>query len=309
MSEIVAVSTTTISDVRAAQSRGLFVTHWTNAVWIMPFLVVFVCLLVYPLFSGMWMSFNKADMFSDPRFVGLANYQRLFKDKIFLGSIWNTVLFVLMTVPTFVVVGLALALALNRETRLAAILRTFFFGTTVLSVTIVALIWKVVYLPDGGPIALVLQSFSLPAIPFLNSPQWALSAVAITTVWWGIGLPMVLFLAALQQIPREVYEAAALDNASPWTTLIKITLPAIKRTFVLVVIIQIVLQFQVFAQIQLMTGGGPNSASRSVAHFIYNQAFQNWDLGYAAAASEVLFAMILIPAMVQYFITRNKTKA
>lgn len=289
------------------QSRGLFVSHWTNAVWVAPFMVIFVTMLVYPLLNGMWLSLGKSDMFSAPRFVGLANYVRLFQDKIFLNSIWNTVLFTVMTVPAFVVVGLGLALALNREGRLAAAFRTFFFSTNVLSVTIVALVWKVVYLPDGGPLALVLQAFGQEPIPFLNSQQWALGAVALTTVWWGIGLPMVLFLAALQQVPREVYEAAALDNASPWATLWQITLPAIRRTTVLVVIIQIVLQFQVFSQIQLMTGGGPNNSSRSIAHFIYNQAFQNWDVGYAAAASEVLFALILIPAMAQYWLSsRNR---
>lgn len=294
---------------KSARSRGLFVSHWSNAVWVLPFLIVFAALLVYPLVSGMYMSLTKGDMFSAPRFVGLANYERLFKDKIFLRSIWNTIVFTVMTVPAFVVIGLGLALALNRDTRLAATLRTFFFGTTVLSVTIVALIWKVIYLPDGGPVAVALQSFGLPTIPFLNSQDWALGSVAITTVWWGIGLPMVLFLAALQQIPRDVYEAAALDNASAPTTLMKITLPAIRRTFVLVVIIEIVLQLQVFAQIQLMTGGGPNSASRSVAHFIYSQAFQNWDLGYAAAASEVLFAMILVPVLIQYWLARGRSKS
>jgi multiple sugar transport system permease protein len=117
---------------------------------------------------------------------------------------------------------------------------------------------------------------------------------------------MVLFLAALQQIPREVYEAAALDSASPWATLRQITLPAIRRTTILVVIIQIVLQFQVFSQVNLMTNGGPNNSSRTIAHFVYNEAFRNWDVGYAAAASQVLFAMILIPAMAQYWLSRKR---
>jgi multiple sugar transport system permease protein len=300
------VTTSQLASRRLVRSRGLFVSHWSNVLWVLPFLSVFLAMLAYPLVNGMWLSLGKSDMFSAPRFVGLSNYGRLFQDKIFLTSIWNTLAFTVMTVPAFVVVGLALALALNREGPLAAAFRTFFFGTTVLSVTIVALIWKVVYMPEGGPLALLLQAFGLQPIPFLNSPQWALASVALTTVWWGIGLPMVLFLAALQQIPRDVYEAAALDNASPWDTLWQITMPAIRRTTVLVVIIQVVLQFQVFSQIQLMTNGGPNNSSRSIAHFIYNQAFQNWDVGYAAAASEVLFALILIPAMAQYWLSRGR---
>jgi multiple sugar transport system permease protein len=301
-------ATSSVAPATAEKSRGLFISHWTNIAWVLPFLAVFVAMLVYPLFRGMSMSLTKSDMFSSAHFVGLANYQRLFSDRIFLISIWNTVLFTLMTVPVFVVIGLSLAIALNRETRLAAILRAFFFGTTVLSVTIVAVIWKVIYFPHDGPIAMAMQAIGLEPIPFLNSAQSSLASVAVTTVWWGIGLPMVLFLSALQQIPREVFEAAALDNAARWTTLTKITLPAIKRTFVLVVIIQMVLQLQVFSQIQLMTNGGPNNSSRSIAHFIYTQAFQNWDLGYAAAASEVLFAIILIPAMIQYFFSRGSAK-
>ncbi len=291
---------------RVKRSRGLFVSHWGNVVWVLPFLIVFATLLVYPLFKGMWISLGKSDMFSAPRFVGLANYSRLFQDEIFLVSMRNTVLFTLMTVPVFVVLGLVLALALNREGRPAAVLRALFFSTTVLSVTIVALIWKVIYMPNGGLIATALEAVGLEPVPFLNSQQWALPSVALTTIWWGIGLPMVLFLAALQQIPREVYEAAALDSASPWATLRQITLPAIRRTTILVVIIQIVLQFQVFSQVNLMTNGGPNNSSRTIAHFVYNEAFRNWDVGYAAAASQVLFAMILIPAMAQYWLSRKR---
>ncbi len=299
-------SATASPSVARKRSRGLFVQSPVNMLWVLPFLIVFVAFLVYPLFNGMWISLGKSDLFSSPKFVGHANYQRLFQDKIFLRAIGNTVFFTAITVPTFVSVGLMLALALNREGWWAATLRTIFFGTTVLSVTIVALIWKVVYMPNGGMASEFMTQLSLQPFPFLNNQQTALIAVAITTVWWGIGLPMVLFLAALQQIPREVYEAAELDSASPWRVLWHITLPAIRRTTVVVVIIQIILQFQVFAQIELMTGGGPNNSSRSVAHFIYNQAFQNWDVGYAAAASEVLFALILVPALAQYWLTRKR---
>ena len=130
--------------------------------------------------------------------------------------------------------------------------------------------------------------------------------IAIATVWWCIGLPMMLFLAALQQVPGEIYEAAALDNASRWRTLRYITLPSIWRTFVLVVIIQIVLQFQLFGQARLMTQGGPNNVSRPIVLFIYEAAFTKWDLGLGAAASEVLFVLILIAAMAQYAASRRK---
>jgi multiple sugar transport system permease protein len=146
----------------------------------------------------------------------------------------------------------------------------------------------------------------LPELQWLTSQSLALPALAIATVWWSIGLPLMLFLAALQQVPQDIYEAAALDNASRWRTFWRITIPSIRRTIVLVVIIEIVQQFQLFGQSLLLTQGGPNNASRSLVMFIYEQGFRNWNQGYAAAASEVLFVLMLATAMVQYFVSRRK---
>jgi multiple sugar transport system permease protein len=148
----------------------------------------------------------------------------------------------------------------------------------------------------------------LPRIPFLSDAHLAMPAIAITTIWWCIGLPMMLFLAALQQVPAELYEAAALDNAGWWRTLFGITLPSIRRTAVVVVIIEIILQFQLFGQAQIMTLGGPNNASLPIVLFIYQIGFQRWDIGYAAAASEILFCIILAAAMVQYFAARGRPR-
>lgn len=282
---------------------------WANYAFVAPYLIVYVLLLVVPLFAGLALSLFKADLFGVERFVGLANFGRLFGDDLFLGTVVNTLYFVLLTVPALTVAGLALALALNRQTRLAAALRAVFFCSTVLSVTVVTLIWRMVLTPDGGLVATGLGAFGLPPIPFLNDTDLVMPAIALTTIWWCIGLPMVLFLSALQQVPRDLYEAAALDNAGRLKTLFRITLPSISRTFVLVLIIEIILQFQLFGQPQLMTLGGPNNASRPIVLFIYETGFRRWDLGYAAAASQVLFAMILVAAMAQYFLTRRKDAA
>ena len=144
----------------------------------------------------------------------------------------------------------------------------------------------------------------------MSDPNWSLIAVAVATVWWCLGLPMMLFIAALQQIPKEIYEAAALDNASRWTVFFRITVPSIIRTIVLVVIIEIVMQFQLFGQALLMTNGGPNNASRSMVMFIYDVGFRRWDIGLAAAASQILFAVILVAAMAQFFVSsRSKRNA
>jgi multiple sugar transport system permease protein len=267
---------------------------------------LYVTLLVYPLFAGFWLSLHKADFFGGSRFVGLQNFVRLFEDKVFLGAVGNTFYFIVLTVPALALIGLALALALNRTTRSAAFLRGVFFSSSVLSVTIVTLLWRVVFAPEGGFIANVLNSFGQPSIAFLSDENLALPAIAITTIWWCIGLPMMLFLAALQQVPRELYEAAALDNAGRWKTFWNVTLPSIRRTFALVVIIEVVLQFQLFGQAQLMTLGGPNNASRPIVLFIYEVGFIRWDVGYAVAAGQILFGLILIAALAQYLVARRK---
>ncbi|WP_246660071.1 sugar ABC transporter permease [Rhizobium sp. FKL33] len=290
-------------------SRDINAPDWKNALFVAPFLAVFTGLLVAPLFWGIWLSFHKADTFSTGRFVGFGNYLRLFKDKVFLQSVWNTLYFVLLTAPTLAALGLFLALALNRRTRGAAVMRTLFFSSSVLSVTIVTLIWRIVFIPKYGMLATIYGWFDAPAPAFLSDPNLAMFGIAIATIWWCIGLPMMLFLSALQQIPPDIYEAAALDNASRWRTLTAITLPSIKRTFVLVLIIQIVLQFQLFGQAWLMTKGGPNNLTKPIVLYIYDTAFRRWDLGLGAAASEILFIIILIAAMAQYLLTGRKGDA
>lgn len=293
-------------DVPLAPRTAVRSGRWANALWVAPYFALYLALIAWPLVAGIWLSLHKADFFGEKRFVGLENFARLLNDEIFLGTVWNTFYFIFLTVPALAVIGLGLALALNRETRTAAVLRAVFFSSSVLSVTIVTLLWRVVFIPDGGFLATVLGFFDRPPVAWLNDEDLALPAIAITTIWWCIGLPMMLFLAALQQVPREIYEAAALDGAGRWRTLWSITLPSIRRTLLVVVIIEVVLQFQLFGQAQLMTLGGPNNASRPVVLFIYEIGFNRWDIGYAAAAAQILFAMILAVAMAQYFVARRR---
>jgi multiple sugar transport system permease protein len=277
----------------------------SGLLFVAPYLLVFVVLLLYPLLSGVWLSLHKADLFGGSQFIGTENYARLLRDPVFLQSVRNTLWFVVLTVPALTLAGLGLALALNNDSRLSAVLRGLFFSSSVLSVTIVTLIWRMVLVPDGGLIANLLTRAGMAPIPFLSDARLALPAVAVTTIWWCIGLPMMLFLAALQQVPKDLYEAAALDNADWWRTLLHITLPSIRRTAVVVIIIEIILQFQLFGQAQIMTLGGPNNASLPMVLFIYQVGFQRWDIGYAAAASAILFCLILVAALAQFFVTRE----
>jgi multiple sugar transport system permease protein len=298
---------------RAAQvarrgfSKGTEQSHIGNILFVLPFVLVYTGLLVYPLIKGMVMSFQDFDMLvGEGFFIGWENYTRLFTDDIFLGAVRNTLVFVLLTMPAFVVIGLLLALALNNSYRRSTVFRALFFGSSVLSVTIVTLVWRMVFSPNNGLLNNIIGVFGIAPVSFLNNETMALPAIAIATVWWGIGLPMMLFLAALQQIPRDLYEAAALDNASRMRTLWSITLPSIRRTIVLVAVIEVILQFQLFGQAVLMTQGGPGNASRPIVQFIYEAGFRDWMLGYAAAASQILFVLMLVAAAVQLWLGRNR---
>jgi multiple sugar transport system permease protein len=280
----------------------------SGLLFVAPYLIVFSVLLVYPLVSGIWLSLHKADLFGGSQFIGIENYVRLFRDAVFLKSVRNTCYFVLLTVPALTLIGLGLALALNNRSRASALVRGLFFSSSVLSVTIVTLIWRMVLVPDGGLVADLLAKIGLAPVSFLSDAHLVMPAIAITTIWWCIGLPMMLFLAALQQVPKELYEAATLDNAGWLRTLARITLPSIRRTALVVVIIEIILQFQLFGQSQILTLGGPNNASLPIVFFIYQVGFQRWDIGYAAAASEILFCIILIAAMTQFFAARGRER-
>ena len=280
----------------------------SGLLFVAPYLIVFAALLIYPLCSGIWLSLHKADLFGGSQFIGHENYSRLLRDAVFRRAVLNTCYFVVLTVPALTLIGLGLALALNDGSRRSAILRGLFFSSSVLSVTIVTLIWRMVLIPDDGLVADLLKSIGLTPVPFLSDAHLAMPAIAVTTIWWCIGLPMMLFLAALQQVPRDLYEAAALDSAGRWRTLTSITLPAIRRTAVVVVVIETILQFQLFGQTQIMTLGGPNNASLPIVLFIYQIGFQRWDIGYAAAASEILFCIILVAALTQFFVARGSRK-
>ena len=265
-----------------------------------PFLAAYCSMLIYPLLMGIGISFHRADLFGSRLWVGFDNYAQLLADPVFGSSLWNTFKLALLIVPTLTAITLLLALALNRATRGAAVLRGVFFSSSVLSVTIVTLIWRFVLTPDAGLLAIAARGLGQEPLPWLSDPNLTIPSLAITTIWWSLGLPMMLFLAGLQQIPGDIYEAAALDRASRWTTFWRITLPSLRRTLVVVVMLQTAAQLQIFGQAQLLTAGGPGGASRPVVLFIFEVAFGRWELGYAMAAAEILFMLVLAVTLIQY---------
>lgn len=282
---------------------------WRGLLFVAPFVLLYSLILVFPLLRGLWLSFNQVDLFGDGHFVGLGNYAQLLRDPVFGTSLVNTFEVTLMIVPALTVIALALALALNRASKSAAVFRGIFFSSAVLSVTIVTLIWRFMLAPDAGFLGFVARALGSEPLPFLSDQNLVLPALAITTIWWSVGFPMLLFLAGLQQIPEDMYEAAALDNARRWTTFWRITVPSLRRTLVLVIMLQTAAQLQLFGQSQLLTAGGPSGASRTAVLFLFETAFGRWELGYASAAAEVLFLIILAVTVTQYWATARSPGA
>jgi len=226
-------------------------------------------------------------------------------DPRFFVIVGNTLLFVALTVPAITALALLLAVALNRAGAYAAGLRTAFFLSQVLSVTVVTLIWQLIYSPSQGILANAFRAVGLEPITWITNPALAMPSIVIATVWWSLGFAMVLFLAGLQEIPAERYEAARLDGANGWNAFRFITLPGISRTVTLVVVFEIVLHFQVFGQSHLITRGGPNDETQTLVRYIYQTAFRDGQLGYASALAIVLFALMLVFSLLQMRLERR----
>jgi len=291
---------------QAQEAAGVRRARGTHLLFVLPFVLVHVAMVTWPLLHGMWISFHDHDLLADDaHFIGWENFVNLLDDDVFHQVLWNTLRFVMFTVPACVLLGLALALALNRTGRIYTALRGLFFGTSVLSVSVVSLVWMLAMMPDRGLVSQMAASLGIQDLSLLTTQSTAMPALAFITTWWVIGLPMMLFLSALQQIPAELYEAAALDSAGRWRTFASITLPSLRRTVVLVTVIEILRQVQVFPQVMLLTNGGPANSTRPIVQFIYEQGFVALTLGYASAAAQVLLVFMLAGVSLQLWLERR----
>jgi multiple sugar transport system permease protein len=231
---------------------------------------------------------------------------RRWGDELFRTAVKNTLYFVALSTPVIVIVGLLLAVALNRPWPIMGLFRTVFFSSYIFSVSVVTLIWVMVLSPRQGILAHFMEIFGAEPISWLTDKDLAMPAIVITTLWWTVGFNMILFLAGLQDIPAEVYESAKLDGAGPVVTFFRMTLPLLKRTTIAVVVLQVMFSFQIFGQVYLMTRGGPAGATRVLVLEIYQTGFRDWMLGYASAMSMVLFVFMLGTSIVQIWLTQGE---
>ncbi|WP_315741999.1 MULTISPECIES: carbohydrate ABC transporter permease [unclassified Bradyrhizobium] len=236
-----------------------------------------------------------------PAFLGFDQYRHMLDDPIFWLALKNNLIYALITVPLSIALALAMALWIKERIAGRAALRLAFFTPTILPMVAAANIWLFFYTPDYGLLNQFLQGLGLSSVNFLGDPATALPALMAVTVWKEAGFFMIFYLAALQQVPPVLYEAARMENASAWLVFRRITWPLVMPTTLFVAVNALINAFRVVDQVIAMTGGGPNNASTMLLFYIYQVAFSFWDTGYAAALTVVLLAALALVALVQVF--------
>ncbi len=280
--------------------------------FISPWLVGFFLLTAGPMAASLYISGTSWTMLSAPVWVGLENYQRLLgEDHLFTISLLNTLSYVALAVPLGLMISLLLALLLHQQVRGRSLFRTLFFLPSITNLVAISVLWVWILNPEYGLLNTALRGVGVEGPLWLQSEQWAKPALILMSLW-GVGGTMVVFLAALQGIPPELYEAAELDGAGPVRRFFSITLPMISPAFLFNLIIGIIGSFQVFTQAYVMTGaaqpgseGGPNNATLFVVLYLYKKAFQEFAMGYAASIAWVLFFIILAATILQMRLSKR----
>ena len=270
---------------------------------------MYMLFLVGPIFYGIYLSLFDWDILGTKTFIGFKNYIEAFGDAKFLSSFWHTIEFVLISVPVLMILGFVMALITVKATKLGKIAETAFFLPYMFSSTVVGTLWAWILQSQYGLVNGIIRLCGGESVGWLTDPRYAMLSITVATVWWTAGFNMILFSAGMKQIPDEIYESARLDGASQWTTLTKITLPLLKDTTVLVLILQVISSFKIFGQPYVMTGGGPYGRTKVLVQYMYDTAFNYFRMGYASAMSMLLFVVILIISVVQYVVTnKDNTK-
>lgn len=284
------------SAAREARFGYLFISPW---------LIGFILFQAIPLALVFYYSFTKYSVLSAPQWIGFDNYEKIFtNDKLFITSMWNTVYIVAFSVPLRLIIGFILAQLINQKIKGLTIFRTIYYLPVIIPIAATSVLWEWMFQPRYGIINYFFELLGIPAINWLVSVTWSKPAIIIVTLW-RIGEAVILFLAGLQGVPHELYEAADIDGAKPITKLLKITIPLITPTILLQVIMEIIHVFQSFVWSYSMTKGGPLNSSLTYVLYIYRRAFDNFQMGYASALSIILFIVVLV-LTIAIFRTSNK---
>ncbi|GIG36008.1 carbohydrate ABC transporter permease [Cellulomonas pakistanensis] len=297
-------------DVPRTPRRGRSRREGSGWPFVIPFVVIAVLFLVVPTLWGLGLSFTEQSLMGNGGWVGFDNYAEAFGDATMWSTLGNTVIFTLMSTIPLVLVALAMALLVYTGLPGQWVWRLAFFAPYMLPVAVVVQIWVWLYQPEIGFFNYWLDRFGLEKVGWLTDPNVAMWSMALLTLWWTVGFNFLLYLSALQAIPDQMYEAAALDGAGAWRRLWSITLPQVRATTVLVTILQILASLKVFDQmfIAFNGGSGPNGVTRPILQYIYDTGFTGYRMGYASAMSYIYFALIIVVAVVFQVLTTARRK-
>ncbi len=287
--------------VRPRISRRRVRQNLEGWLFIAPVVVGVLTFYFVPILVSLYTSFTNSDGLTRPDWVGLFNYERLItRDQFFRRSLVNTLFYVAGHIPLTLGLALGLALLCNRKVRGVTWFRTAFFIPVVTNVVAVSLVWSFFFSPRGGIMNWFLSLFGIAGPSWLTDTRWAMPAVIIVSVWFGVGYPMVILLAGLQGIPEIFYDAAKVDGTTAWGRFRYVTLPLLTPSLFFLTITQFISSFQVFGIIYVLTGGGPARATSVYIYYLYQNAFQNSRMGYASAMAWILFVIIALITLVQW---------
>ena len=269
--------------------------------FLLPFLLFYIIFNLYPMIQGFIISFFKWNITGTKTFVGAANYLRLLKDDVFWKALINTVVYVVVSTPIFMLGSLVLALIVDSKLLVGkSFVRSAYFLPNILAVSITAVIWLNLLQPYTGLMNAAIHAIGVEKeIFWLNDANLVWPSIILVTFWGNTGNYMQIYLAGLQDIPAEHYEAASLDGANRLQRIVWITIPSLKRTHLLVLFLQVIASFKIFGQVYLITGGGPGGASRTLLQYVYETGFTTFQMGQASAASFVLLLIVLAVSIVQ----------
>jgi multiple sugar transport system permease protein len=288
--------------------------NWTAIAFVGPALAVIAVFFFVPVFAGLALSFTDFDIYaladiSNLRFVGLANYLELLQTPLFWRALGNTLYFVGVGVPLSITASLGAALLLNSKlAKFKPFFRVALFAPVVTTLVAVAIVWRYLLHTRNGLLNYALAGVGLGPIDWLGDPHWAMPAIILFAVWKNFGYNMIIFLAGLQSIPRDHYEAARIDGASAWQQLRYVTLPALAPVILLVSVLTMAGYFQLFAEPYVMTQGGPLQSTVSVLYFMYEEGFKWWNLGFASAIAFILFVLMFAVTLLQLYVARLRER-
>ncbi|WP_010532938.1 carbohydrate ABC transporter permease [Brachybacterium squillarum] len=300
-----ASGTAHLAEGRRRRRRSDTLRGW---IYCSPFLIAFGLFLIWPTVYGLWMSFTGTSLAgTNTEFVGLTNWIEALGDPNVWSSLGNTAWFTILSTIPLVLVALILAVLVNIGLPGQWFWRLSFFMPFLLASTVVSQFWVWMLNPQLGLVNTALGWFGIEGKAWLQDPSTAMIAVVVTTVWWTVGFNFLLYLAALQNIPEQLYEAASLDGAGRWRQFVSITVPQLAPTTVLVLVLQLLASLKVFDQIYQMTGGGPGGSTRPVLLYIYEVGFTGYRLGYASAISYIFFFLIILISVAYMVISSRRS--